>query len=153
MRKEALDYLYGTFPGPMRAELLTWIASVAQVVANEAESTSELWQHRERAIDALDAWDEDSSGLEGRVVFVPQGAAEVRRQLAGLEAKWGQVHHFDSRELMTEQGIHRSFAEVLQFPGYFGRNWDALVDGPCEFGGGPRWIPLGPARHRRTLRS
>ncbi|WP_328450204.1 hypothetical protein OG780_20315 [Streptomyces sp. NBC_00386] len=28
--------------------------------------TSELWQHRERAIDALDAWDEDSSGLEGR---------------------------------------------------------------------------------------
>ncbi|MEV2193103.1 barstar family protein [Streptomyces phaeochromogenes] len=62
------------------------------------------------------------------VVFVPQGAAEVRRQLAGLEAKGGHVHHFDSRELMTEQGIHRSFAEVLQFPGYFGKNWDALMD-------------------------
>ncbi|WP_373466729.1 barstar family protein [Streptomyces umbrinus] len=29
---------------------------------------------------------------------------------------------------MTEQGIHRSFAEVLQFPDYFGRSWDALVD-------------------------
>ncbi|MYX34378.1 MULTISPECIES: hypothetical protein [unclassified Streptomyces] len=28
--------------------------------------TSELWQHRERAIDALDAWGEDSSGLEGQ---------------------------------------------------------------------------------------
>jgi hypothetical protein len=28
--------------------------------------TSELWQHRERAIDALDAWDEDSSELEGQ---------------------------------------------------------------------------------------
>ncbi|MGW3424727.1 hypothetical protein [Streptomyces phaeochromogenes] len=53
MRKEALDYLYGTFPGRMRAELLTWIASVAQMVTNEAESTSELWQHRERAVDAL----------------------------------------------------------------------------------------------------
>lgn len=176
VRKEALDYLYGTlhhqntlysatvatalyvaatladprttwsiakdhhsFPGPMRAELLAWIASVAQEVTNEAESTShqlgfplddyppavgirairpllfatafdhtadpdrhvreaaitacipllddprllhhrnslvplvrdtlgtsELWQHRERAIDALDAWDEDSSGFEGQ---------------------------------------------------------------------------------------
>jgi hypothetical protein len=29
---------------------------------------------------------------------------------------------------MTEDGIYRSFAEVLRFPGYFGRNWDAMVD-------------------------
>ncbi|WP_225859003.1 hypothetical protein [Streptomyces albicerus] len=28
--------------------------------------TSELWQYRERAIDALDAWGEDSAGLEGQ---------------------------------------------------------------------------------------
>ncbi|MGW0912926.1 hypothetical protein ACWD1Z_14435 [Streptomyces sp. NPDC002784] len=28
--------------------------------------TSELWQHRERAIDALDAWGEDSTGIEGQ---------------------------------------------------------------------------------------
>lgn len=28
--------------------------------------TSELWQHRERAIDALDSWGEDSTGLEGQ---------------------------------------------------------------------------------------
>lgn len=28
--------------------------------------TSELWQYRERAIDALDAWGEDSTGLEGQ---------------------------------------------------------------------------------------
>lgn len=28
--------------------------------------TSELWQHRERAIDALDVWGEDSSGIEGQ---------------------------------------------------------------------------------------
>ncbi|MEV0743383.1 hypothetical protein AB0I51_47435 [Streptomyces sp. NPDC050549] len=28
--------------------------------------TSELWQHRERAIDALDTWGEDSTGLEGQ---------------------------------------------------------------------------------------
>ncbi|MER5395374.1 hypothetical protein [Streptomyces sp. NPDC002599] len=28
--------------------------------------TSELWQHRERAIDALDAWGESSAGIEGQ---------------------------------------------------------------------------------------
>ncbi|MBV1939936.1 barstar family protein [Streptomyces sp. BV286] len=62
------------------------------------------------------------------VVFVPQGASEVQEQLARLEAKGGRVHRFDARDLTTEQGIHRAFAEVLQFPGYYGRNWDALVD-------------------------
>lgn len=62
------------------------------------------------------------------VVFVPQGSAEIQRQLAELSAKGGLVHHFDSRDLMTVQGIYRSFAETLRFPGYFGRNWDAVVD-------------------------
>ncbi|WP_243659492.1 hypothetical protein [Streptomyces sp. BK205] len=32
----------------------------------EALGTSELWQHRERAIDTLNAWGEDTSGLEGQ---------------------------------------------------------------------------------------
>ncbi|MGW2770483.1 hypothetical protein [Streptomyces sp. NPDC001275] len=35
-------------------------------LVREVLGTSELWQHRERAIDALDAWGEDSSGLEGQ---------------------------------------------------------------------------------------
>lgn len=61
-------------------------------------------------------------------IFVPQGSAEVRQELAALEAKGGRVYHFDSRDLMTEQGIFSSFAAALQFPGYFGKNWDALVD-------------------------
>ncbi|MFI9375624.1 barstar family protein [Streptomyces parvulus] len=29
---------------------------------------------------------------------------------------------------MDEPGIHQSFAEALRFPGYYGNNWDALVD-------------------------
>ncbi|MEV6765356.1 barstar family protein [Streptomyces sp. NPDC051105] len=62
------------------------------------------------------------------VVFVPEGSAEVRRQLSELTANGGLVHHFDARDLLTEQGVFRSFAEVLRFPGYFGRNWDAVVD-------------------------
>ncbi|MEU0968436.1 barstar family protein [Streptomyces sp. NPDC005917] len=45
-----------------------------------------------------------------------------------MTAKGGRVHHFDARELVTEQGVYRTFAEVLCFPGYFGRNWDAVVD-------------------------
>lgn len=62
------------------------------------------------------------------VVFVPLGTVEVQRQLLALEAKGGRAYHFASSDLMTEQGIHRAFAETLQFPGYYGRNWDALVD-------------------------
>ncbi|MFG2649813.1 barstar family protein [Streptomyces sp. NPDC048436] len=62
------------------------------------------------------------------VVFAPRGTAEVQRQLSALQAKGGQVHRFHASDLMTEQGIHHAFAQALQFPGYYGRNWDALVD-------------------------
>ncbi|MGW1216263.1 barstar family protein [Streptomyces sp. NPDC002499] len=62
------------------------------------------------------------------VVCVPQGAVEVQHQLSALEVRGGRVHRFDARELTTEERIFGSFAEVLRFPAYFGRNWDALVD-------------------------
>ncbi|WP_244313299.1 hypothetical protein [Streptomyces zinciresistens] len=134
-----VDKGHNSFPGCMRAELLLWIASVADAVTDEADvlsrrhgfplddyppavsirrirpqlysaavayvddtdrptaeaaitacirllddprllhhraalvpgirqilGTSEQWQHRERAIDALDTWGEDSTGLEGQ---------------------------------------------------------------------------------------
>lgn len=35
-------------------------------LVRQALGTSELWQHRERAIDALDAWGESSAGIEGQ---------------------------------------------------------------------------------------
>ncbi|MFD4604886.1 barstar family protein [Streptomyces sp. NPDC058464] len=62
------------------------------------------------------------------VVAVPEGTPEVRRQLSELAANGGVVHHFNAGELTTAQGVFRTFAEVLRFPGYFGQNWDALVD-------------------------
>ncbi|MFF0204119.1 barstar family protein [Streptomyces sp. NPDC005017] len=62
------------------------------------------------------------------VVLVPQGDPEVQRQLSDLEAKGGQVHHLDSGALMTERSVYDSFARALRFPGYFGHNWDAMVD-------------------------
>ncbi|MFJ8085037.1 barstar family protein [Streptomyces sp. NPDC096205] len=61
-------------------------------------------------------------------VFIPRGTAEAQRRLAELEARGGRVHHFDAGDLLTERGIYDTFADVLRFPGYFGRNWDALVD-------------------------
>ncbi|MER7483000.1 barstar family protein [Streptomyces sp. NPDC126510] len=62
------------------------------------------------------------------VIFVPQGESSTQRQLSRLEARGGRVHRLDSRDLMTEQGVYRSFAEALRFSGHFGGNWDALVD-------------------------
>ncbi|MFD8816359.1 barstar family protein [Streptomyces sp. NPDC059627] len=62
------------------------------------------------------------------VVLVPEESTEIRRQLSELTAKGGRVHHFDGRDLTTAQGVFSTFAETLRFPGYFGRNWDALVD-------------------------
>ncbi|MEU1528272.1 hypothetical protein [Streptomyces fagopyri] len=47
------------------AELLPHRATLVPLL-REVLGTSERWQHRERAIDALDAWGEDSSGLEGQ---------------------------------------------------------------------------------------
>ncbi|MFB7083986.1 barstar family protein [Streptomyces sp. NPDC056296] len=57
-----------------------------------------------------------------------EGAGANCAQLSELESQGGRVYRFDSRDLVTEQGIHRSFAAALQFPKYYGRNWDALVD-------------------------
>ncbi|WAZ23393.1 barstar family protein [Streptomyces cinnabarinus] len=63
-----------------------------------------------------------------RVVLVPRGLAEVDRHLRELESRGGRVLRLRSADLMTERGIYETFAEVLGFPGYFGRNWDAMVD-------------------------
>lgn len=69
-----------------------------------------------------------SSAPDPWVVLVSEESAEVRRQLSELTEKGGRVHHLDARDLMTAQDVFRAFAETLRFPGYFGRNWDALVD-------------------------
>ncbi|MEV7386551.1 barstar family protein [Streptomyces sp. NPDC091215] len=62
------------------------------------------------------------------VLHVPEESARIRGQLSELTAKGGLVHHLAARDLMTEQGVFRTFAQTLRFPGYFGWNWDALVD-------------------------
>ncbi|MGV9454725.1 barstar family protein [Streptomyces sp. NPDC003635] len=61
-------------------------------------------------------------------LFVPEGSAEAQRRLSELEAAGGRVRRVDARCLMTEQGVYDTFAGVFRFPGYFGGNWDAMVD-------------------------
>ncbi|MFJ3662277.1 barstar family protein [Streptomyces sp. NPDC090119] len=35
---------------------------------------------------------------------------------------------FQAEDLLREEDVFRVFAQQLKFPGYFGRNWDAMVD-------------------------
>ncbi|WP_282083516.1 barstar family protein [Streptomyces tendae] len=69
-----------------------------------------------------------TSTSEPWVVFTPHGSAVVQEQLSRLEGNGGRCYSFDARRLLSEQGIHQSFAETFRFPGYYGHNWDALVD-------------------------
>jgi hypothetical protein len=62
------------------------------------------------------------------VVFAPQDSTVVRTQLGTLSARGGRIHHFDARSFRDAAEVFRAFARELGFPGYFGHNWDALVD-------------------------
>ncbi|MFJ9788138.1 barstar family protein [Streptomyces globosus] len=62
------------------------------------------------------------------VVFGPSEAAEFREQTAALEAAGGRAYHLDARDLSDMVSTCDAFAAAIGFPGYFGRNWDALVD-------------------------
>ncbi|MER8039818.1 barstar family protein [Streptomyces hydrogenans] len=52
----------------------------------------------------------------------------LRRQLGALEGRGGRVYDFQARDLRREEDVFRVFAERLEFPSYFGWNWDAMVD-------------------------
>src|SRR5689334_5290711 len=62
------------------------------------------------------------------VVFGPKESDLLRRQLGVLEGRGGRVYDFQARDLRREEDIFRVFAEEFEFPSYFGRNWDAVVD-------------------------
>ncbi|WP_327402168.1 barstar family protein [Streptomyces sp. NBC_01288] len=62
------------------------------------------------------------------VVIAPQGDPLLERQLVALEGQGGLVFHLSAEELATPEGVFAAFARTLEFPGYFGHNWDAMVD-------------------------
>lgn len=62
------------------------------------------------------------------VVFGSQRAVEIEGQVAALEAAGGRSYHLQARDFTDMVSTCDAFAAALGFPGYFGRNWDALVD-------------------------
>jgi hypothetical protein len=47
---------------------------------------------------------------------------------AELRRRGGVVIRLDGRQLLDPTSVFRTFAERFHFPGYFGHNWDALID-------------------------
>lgn len=71
----------------------------------------------------------DAVGHSGPWVVFGSGAAPgLSDQCAALEAAGGKVVHLDSRDLLDDRAVYRTLADRFEFPGYFGWNWDAVVD-------------------------
>ncbi|MGW7141899.1 barstar family protein [Streptomyces xanthophaeus] len=62
------------------------------------------------------------------VIFGPREAVEFEEQAATLRAVGGRVYELQARDLTDQVSTCDAFARAIGFPGYFGRNWDALVD-------------------------
>lgn len=75
------------------------------------------------------------------VVIARRDDPWLAAETAELRARGGAVFRLDGRQLPDPAAVFTAFAHELSFPGYFGRNWDALVD--ClhdrhDHGGGAR---------------
>ncbi|MEV0174524.1 barstar family protein [Streptomyces sp. NPDC050803] len=62
------------------------------------------------------------------VVCTRRDDAWLRTESAELTRRGGRVVRLDGRRMRNPDAVFDAFAQQLAFPGYFGRNWDALVD-------------------------
>ncbi|WP_326589432.1 barstar family protein [Streptomyces sp. NBC_01294] len=62
------------------------------------------------------------------VTFTSSADPWVAAAEAELRAGGGIVLRLDGEELHEKGCLYRAFARELGFPGYFGHNWDAMVD-------------------------
>ncbi|EFL19557.1 barstar family protein [Streptomyces sp. C] len=62
------------------------------------------------------------------VVFTRRDDPWVTAGAAALREQGGRVFRLDGLEMREPASLFAAFARSLSFPGYFGRNWPALVD-------------------------
>ncbi|MFC8953508.1 barstar family protein [Streptomyces sp. NPDC057101] len=62
------------------------------------------------------------------VVFTSPADPWLASETAALAQRNGLVLRLDGREMRDPASVFRTFARDLSFLGYFGHNWDALVD-------------------------
>ncbi|MFI6938596.1 barstar family protein [Streptomyces sp. NPDC050418] len=62
------------------------------------------------------------------VVFTSPADPWLASETAALVQRGGVVLRLDGRDMRDPASLFRTFARELSFPGYFGHNWDALVD-------------------------
>lgn len=61
-----------------------------------------------------------------RIELTVLNADQSRREASHLRA--GHVVHLDGRSLSSPESLFDAMASALDFPDYFGRNWDALYE-------------------------
>jgi hypothetical protein len=62
------------------------------------------------------------------VVVTREDDPWLHAELVELQKRGGSVVRLEGRELREPTSLFATFARDLSFPGYFGHNWDALVD-------------------------
>ncbi|MFF1698242.1 barstar family protein [Streptomyces sp. NPDC058257] len=62
------------------------------------------------------------------VVFTRHDDPWLSIETSKLQEQGGRVIRLDGRELREPDILFAAFTRKLRFPGYFGHNWDALVD-------------------------
>ncbi|MFC5290560.1 barstar family protein [Actinokineospora guangxiensis] len=73
--------------------------------------------------------DIDLGGVEEPwVVFAPSASSFADTQVRSVESRGGRVHHLQAQDLLDDAGVFRAFSTALSFHGYFGWNWDAMID-------------------------